>query len=159
LHNKSSARDDDVENERTQGKRIDDKRTDDKRTDDKRTDDKRTDDKLIRARWTKDSARLACAIAPEQNVTAFGAKLYLTSLAVRHLATPGATVAIRPTGTTPGNTLLNFVQLLVNEHRNQQKKEDSGTDAEHPDRHSKPVDFRQQFRLLFLHVRIVIIQK
>ena len=55
--------------------------------------------------------------------------------------------------------LLNFVQLLINQHCDQHQQKYSGTDAEHPDGKDKPIDFGQQFGLLFLHVRIVVIEK
>src|ERR1700686_1191216 len=56
-------------------------------------------------------------------------------------------------------TLLYFVQLLIDQHRYQHQEKYSGTDAEHTNRKDKPVDLGQQLRLLFLHVRIMVIQK
>jgi hypothetical protein len=55
--------------------------------------------------------------------------------------------------------LLNFVQLLVDQHGHKHQQKYTGTNGEHSDRNRKAVDLRQQFRLLFLHVRIGIIQK
>ena len=40
------------------------------------------------------------------------------------------------------NDLLYFVQLLVNQHRQEREQEHSGANAEHPHRKSQFVDFR-----------------
>lgn len=50
--------------------------------------------------------------------------------------------------------LLHFVQLLVNQQREEGEQKHSRSDAEHPHGEGQFVDLGQQFCLLFLHVRI-----
>src|SRR5436305_12724522 len=58
-----------------------------------------------------------------------------------------------------GWALLHFVQLLVNQQRQKSQKKDPRADAEHAHGQSEPADFSQQFGLLFLHVRIRVVEK
>src|SRR5438270_13710730 len=54
--------------------------------------------------------------------------------------------------------LLHGVQSLIDEHAGQHQQEHSRTGAEHPDRDGEPVDFHEQFGLLFSHVRARVVE-
>jgi phage terminase Nu1 subunit (DNA packaging protein) len=55
--------------------------------------------------------------------------------------------------------LLDFVQLLINQHGNEHEQEYARADAENADRKHEAIDLGQQLSLFFLHVRIGIIEK
>jgi hypothetical protein len=72
----------------------------------------------------------------------------------KYFALPRVRVRARKT-----TLLLNFAQLLRDPHAQQDQNKDTGSYAEYPDRHPEPIDLDQQLRLLFLHVRVRIVQK